>query len=64
MNEREHPQQAIRGLIKLLAMNDMEYQYAKGILTETYFHFNNRDIDATLSKMDIEVDWPNGMEGG
>jgi len=33
-------------------------------LAQAYSHFNKRDIDATLSKMDVEVDWPNGMEGG
>ena len=34
------------------------------ILKEAYKHFNNRDIDATLSTMHPDVDWPNGMEGG
>ncbi len=34
------------------------------ILKQTYQHFNNRDIDATLANMHPEVDWPNGMEGG
>src|SRR4030095_1525651 len=34
------------------------------ILRQTYQHFNNRDIDATLAAMHPDVDWPNGMEGG
>jgi len=34
------------------------------ILRLTYQHFNNRNIDAILSMMHPEVDWPNGMEGG
>lgn len=29
-----------------------------------YRNFNQRDIDAVLSTMHIDVDWPNGMEGG
>src|SRR5678816_2895975 len=34
------------------------------LLIKTYQHFNNRDIDATLTAMHDDVDWPNGMEGG
>ena len=34
------------------------------LLKQTYQHFNERDIDATLAMMHPEVDWPNGMEGG
>jgi len=34
------------------------------ILEQTYQHFNDRNIDATLAMMHPEVDWPNGMEGG
>jgi len=34
------------------------------ILKNTYHHFNNRDIDATLAMMQADVEWPNGMEGG
>jgi hypothetical protein len=34
------------------------------ILKQTYQHFNDRDIDATLAMMHPGVDWPNGMEGG
>jgi ketosteroid isomerase-like protein len=33
-------------------------------LKETYRAFNARDIDAALSAMRPDVDWPNGMEGG
>jgi hypothetical protein len=29
-----------------------------------YKAFNDRDIDAVLSLMHPDVDWPNGMEGG
>jgi len=29
-----------------------------------YAAFNQRDIDAVLSFMSPDVDWPNGMEGG
>jgi limonene-1,2-epoxide hydrolase len=35
-----------------------------GILTGMYTAFNDRDIDAVLARMDRDVDWPNGMEGG
>lgn len=34
------------------------------ILRQTYQHFNDRDIDATLAAMHPDVDWPNAMEGG
>jgi len=34
------------------------------LLKQTYQHFNERNIDATLAMMHPEVDWPNGMEGG
>jgi ketosteroid isomerase-like protein len=34
------------------------------ILKQTYQHFNDRNIDATLAVMHPDVDWPNGMEGG
>ena len=37
---------------------------SEAILKQTYQHFNDRDIDATLAVMHPEVDWPNGMEGG
>jgi hypothetical protein len=36
----------------------------EAILKQTYQHFNDRDIDATLAMMHPQVDWPNGMEGG
>jgi len=39
-------------------------QHAEVLLKQTYQHFNNRDIDATLAAMHPDVDWPNGMEGG
>jgi hypothetical protein len=34
------------------------------LLTAIYESFNARDIDAILSVMHPDVDWPNGMEGG
>ena len=46
-------------MAKEIVMNKFET-----ILKETYKHFNERDIDATLAMMHPEVDWPNGMEGG
>ena len=34
------------------------------LLAEIYAAFNARDIDMILSRMDRDVDWPNGWEGG
>lgn len=34
------------------------------ILTKTYKAFNDRDIEAVLTVLHPDVDWPNGMEGG
>lgn len=34
------------------------------ILQQAYQSFNTRDIAAALLCMDVDVDWPNGMEGG
>ena len=34
------------------------------MLTKAYEAFNARDIEAVLTYMHPEVDWPNGMEGG
>jgi len=34
------------------------------LLTAAYDAFNARDIDAALSVMHPDVDWPNGWEGG
>jgi hypothetical protein len=34
------------------------------LFTKTYAAFNARDIDAALSVMHPDVDWPNGWEGG
>jgi SnoaL-like domain len=34
------------------------------VLAAVYKAFNERDIDAVLTKMRLDVDWPNGMEGG
>src|ERR1700730_5333766 len=34
------------------------------LLRATYEAFNARDIDAALSRMAADVDWPNAWEGG
>jgi ketosteroid isomerase-like protein len=34
------------------------------LLRTIYAAFNRRDIDAVLTTMHPDVDWPNGMEGG
>jgi hypothetical protein len=34
------------------------------LLQRAYDAFNARDIDAALSLMQPDVDWPNGFEGG
>ncbi len=34
------------------------------LLKRAYAAFNARDIEAILAVMDVDVDWPNGMEGG
>jgi hypothetical protein len=34
------------------------------LLLKIYAAFNRRDIDAVLTAMHPDVDWPNGMEGG
>ena len=36
----------------------------EAVLKRTYDAFNARDIDAALVAMHLEVDWPNGWEGG
>ena len=36
----------------------------QGLIAEVYRDFNARRIDAVLARMDPNVDWPNGMEGG
>jgi hypothetical protein len=36
----------------------------RALLTGAYCDFNARRIDAALSRMHPNVDWPNGMEGG
>jgi ketosteroid isomerase-like protein len=34
------------------------------LLREAYAAFNARDIERALLLMQLDVDWPNGMEGG
>ena len=36
----------------------------QSLLQAAYDAFNRRDIDAALAVMHLEVEWPNGMEGG
>jgi nuclear transport factor 2 (NTF2) superfamily protein len=35
-----------------------------GVIRGAYAAFNARDIDAALTAMQPNVEWPNGMEGG
>lgn len=39
-------------------------QSRRELLTSVYAAFNRRDIEAVLALMRLDVDWPNGMEGG
>ena len=39
-------------------------QTGHDLVASAYSSFNARDIDAVLSTMHEDVDWPNGMEGG
>ncbi|SRR6266567_5573653 len=34
------------------------------LLHRTYAAFNRREIETVLATMHVNVDWPNGMEGG
>jgi ketosteroid isomerase-like protein len=34
------------------------------LLRGVYAAFNRREIETVLAAMDVDVDWPNGMEGG
>ena len=36
----------------------------RDLITAAYACFNTRNIDCVLETMHIDVDWPNGMEGG
>jgi hypothetical protein len=45
-------------------MKNITKSEQEAILKQTYQHFNERNIDATLAMMHPEVGWPNGMEGG
>jgi len=36
----------------------------RDLIENAYHAFNARDIDAALSLMHADVDWPNGWEGG
>jgi hypothetical protein len=39
-------------------------QAYQALLTQAYFDFNKRDINAVLAVMHPQVEWANGMEGG
>ena len=41
-------------------MTSPEYE----LLTQAYQAFNTRNIEAVLTLLHPEVEWPNGMEGG
>jgi len=45
-------------------MNTVPTVEEQALLTGAYREFNARQIDAVLARMDANVDWPNGMEGG
>ena len=45
-------------------MNTVPTDEEQALLTGAYRDFNARQIDAVLARMDPNVDWPNGMEGG
>jgi nuclear transport factor 2 (NTF2) superfamily protein len=36
----------------------------RSLLENAYDAFNARDLDTALAAMHVDVDWPNGMEGG
>ena len=42
----------------------MEMSAETELVRTVYAAFNRREIDTVLAKMDPNVDWPNGMEGG
>jgi ketosteroid isomerase-like protein len=45
-------------------MNETRTIKYRELLVNTYRAFNGRDIDAVLTFMHPDVDWPNGWEGG
>ena len=45
-------------------MDSKPIMSARRFLLTAYAAFNARDIDAALTTMHPNVDWPNGMEGG
>jgi hypothetical protein len=52
-----------------LYLSQMKPERARGmtdreLLVSIYDAFNRRDIDTVLATLDVDVDWPNGMEGG
>lgn len=44
------------------ALRDLSKE--RELLTFIYAAFNRRDIQPILGRMDPEVEWPNGLEGG
>ena len=48
----------------LLKNGSIEMISERRLLEDAYAAFNARDIDAALAAMQVDVDWPNGMEGG
>ena len=42
----------------------MPYSSTHQLLRTAYQRFNARDLDGVLALMHVDVDWPNGWEGG
>lgn len=54
-----------RGILNRLCHRiQCEMTTNRKLLEQAYAAFNARDIDAALATMDVDVVWPNGMEGG
>ncbi|MGA2650470.1 MAG: nuclear transport factor 2 family protein [Terracidiphilus sp.] len=43
---------------------DQQVQKVREFLIEAYRDFNARRMEAVLARMQPDVDWPNGLEGG
>jgi hypothetical protein len=46
-----------------LTIDDVDSS-CRELLQKAYDAFNARDVNAALTCMDSDIDWPNGMEGG
>ena len=56
----------MRGLVKNRPFSHVRIAVPseQEILITMYREFNARNIEAVLARLDPNVDWPNGMEGG